>query len=196
MGVGEHGPRIGFTFYRGRGRRPASGRKYFQGRTYVMTTSAAPTVMGPNIDGREATIEAAKACLRAAGYDEERIGRAIQVLDGSEEDCPSMEQMLTAEEVCEWLDISTSTLWRYGIPHVKLGGLRRYYPADVKQYLNCRYVHKPRNEKAVRCPPRTQRSSTSCPEAPGGRGLSRDRDPLGSQTSGRGDLACPVRVAA
>ena len=55
-----------------------------------MTPSVAPTVTGPNIEGREATIEAAKACLRAAGYDEERIGRAIRALDGREDNCSNL----------------------------------------------------------------------------------------------------------
>jgi predicted DNA-binding transcriptional regulator AlpA len=109
---------------------------------------AAPATTGPNIEAREASLQAAKACLRLAGYDEESIERGILALDGREESLSSLEKMLTAEDVCERLHISTSTLWRRGIPHVMLGGLRRYYSADVQQYLNCRYVRDPKAERA------------------------------------------------
>jgi excisionase family DNA binding protein len=46
------------------------------------------------------------------------------------------EGLLSAKEVCEWLGISYTTLWRLNIPHIKLNHLRRFYRSEVKEFLD------------------------------------------------------------
>ncbi len=48
----------------------------------------------------------------------------------------SEEEVLTVEQVAEWLHVSTRTIERLQIPHAKLGRARRYLRADVLAYLN------------------------------------------------------------
>lgn len=91
----------------------------------------------------EATLEAARVLFRAAGYNPEAIERALVALDGREEASTAPEELFTAQDVCEWLGISLSTLWRWKIPHVKICGLRRFYRSDVERFLNSRYTRRP-----------------------------------------------------
>ena len=88
----------------------------------------------------DANLEAAKTLLRAAGYEDDAIESAFVVLcNGADEAAPA-DEMLSAREVCDLIGISLSTLWRWGIPHVRVGGLRRFYRSDVDKFLNRRYV--------------------------------------------------------
>jgi len=91
--------------------------------TVSMTTSA------------DAALEAAKALFKAAGYDDAAVQRALLALEGPVEDSPMMDRLMSAKEVCDWLGISATSLWRLRIPHVKLGGLRRYIKRDVEEFL-------------------------------------------------------------
>lgn len=94
---------------------------------------------------REATLEAVKTLLRSVGYDEESIVRSLAALDGPEAVSALPDQLLTAQEVCRWLGISLSTVWRWKIPHIRVCGPRRFYRRDVEKFLNSRYVHTPKS---------------------------------------------------
>ena len=37
------------------------------------------------------------------------------------------EPVLTAQEICSWLGISPTTVWRWKLPHVRVCGLRGFY---------------------------------------------------------------------
>lgn len=109
-----------------------------------LTMPADPPSMGKGMNGvSEATLEAVKVLFRAAGYDQEAIERALVALDGGEEAPTRPAKLFTAQDVCGWLGISLSTLWRWKIPHVKICGLRRFYRSDVEKFLNSRYIRRP-----------------------------------------------------
>jgi excisionase family DNA binding protein len=47
-------------------------------------------------------------------------------------------ELFTEEELCKWLTISRSTLWRLrkeGLPYIKVGNLTRYDKDDVLAWL-------------------------------------------------------------
>ncbi|VGO19131.1 helix-turn-helix domain-containing protein [Pontiella sulfatireligans] len=86
-------------------------------------------------------LSAARTLLRAAGHDDEAIDRAFYALQEWERCAEvSLDNLLSAREVCDWLGISLSTLWRWEIPHIRVGGLRRFYRSDIEKFLNRRYV--------------------------------------------------------
>lgn len=91
----------------------------------------------------EATLEAARVLFRAAGYTPDAIDRALVALHGREEAPTRPAELLAAQDVCDWLGVSLSTLWRWKIPHVKICGLRRFYRNEVEKFLHSRYVRKP-----------------------------------------------------
>ena len=91
-------------------------------------------------EARDADLEAARTLLRAAGYEDEAIESAFFVLCNGTEVASVPDEMLSAREVCELIGISLSTLWRWEIPHVRVGGLRRFYRSDIEKFLNRRYV--------------------------------------------------------
>ena len=88
----------------------------------------------------DANLEAARTLLRAAGYEEDAIESAFFVLCNGTEGDPVPDEMLSARDVCGLIGISLSTLWRWEIPHVRVGGLRRFYRSDIDKFLNRRYV--------------------------------------------------------
>ena len=102
-------------------------------RFYGGMTTSRPDAGDPNL-------EAARTLLRAAGYEEEAIEGAFFVLcSGTDREAVS-DEMLSARDVCDLIGISLSTLWRWEIPHVRVGGLRRFYRSDIDKFLNRRYV--------------------------------------------------------
>ena len=78
--------------------------------------------------------------LRAAGYEEDAIESAFLVLCNGVDGGALSDEILSARDVCELIGISLSTLWRWKISHVRVGGLRRFYRSDVEKFLNRRYV--------------------------------------------------------
>ena len=85
---------------------------------------------------------AVRTLLLSAGYDDGCIDRAFVALTGEEEIGGGTVELMSAREVCDWLRISLSTLWRWRVPHVRVGGLRRFYRTDVQRYLDRRYVRR------------------------------------------------------
>jgi predicted DNA-binding transcriptional regulator AlpA len=68
-----------------------------------------------------------KAVLTADG---DRRARALKVLEtGTADALP--EPLLTTNQVCERLQVSRATLWRWRLPCVRRGGVRRYRWPDV-----------------------------------------------------------------
>ena len=85
-----------------------------------------------------------KAVLNA---DTERRAQALKVLEGGEAD-GLPEPLLTATQVCERLQISRATLWRWRLPCIRKGGVRRYrWPVVLdaldKERANARPVARP-----------------------------------------------------
>jgi excisionase family DNA binding protein len=99
-----------------------------------------PDANAAETNRRVATLDAVKTLLQAADYDTQAIARALTALNGAENDPLTPDQLLTAREVCTWLGISLSTVWRWKIPHVRVCGLRRFYRRDVEMFLSSRYV--------------------------------------------------------
>jgi len=66
--------------------------------------------------------------------DTERRAQALKVLEGGESD-GLPEPLLTATQVCERLQISRATLWRWRLPCIRKGGVRRYRWPDVLEAL-------------------------------------------------------------
>ena len=74
----------------------------------------------------ETTEKVMRAILNA---DTERRAQALKVLEGGEPGTLP-EPLLTATQVCERLQISRATLWRWRLPSISRGGVRRYcWPA-------------------------------------------------------------------
>jgi excisionase family DNA binding protein len=94
----------------------------------------------PRHTGNDANLEAARTLLRAAGYEDEAIEGAFFVLCNGTDGEAVSDELLSAREVCDLIGISLSTLWRWEIPHVRVGGLRRFYRSDIDKFLNRRYV--------------------------------------------------------
>jgi hypothetical protein len=68
-----------------------------------------------------------KAVLTADG---DRRARALKVLEtGTADAIP--EPLLTTNQVCERLQVSRATLWRWRLPCIRRGGVRRYRWPDV-----------------------------------------------------------------
>ena len=88
----------------------------------------------------DANLEAARTLLKAAGYEDDVIDSAFFVLCNGTGGEAVADEMLSAREVCDLIGISLSTLWRWEIPHVRVGGLRRFYRSDIDKFLNRRYV--------------------------------------------------------
>ena len=73
-----------------------------------------------------------KAVLNADG---DRRARALKVLEtGTADALP--EPLLTTNQVCTRLQISRATLWRWRLPCVRRGGVRRYRWPDVMTALD------------------------------------------------------------
>jgi predicted DNA-binding transcriptional regulator AlpA len=72
-----------------------------------------------------------KAVLNA---DTERRAQALKVLEGGEAN-GLPEPLLTTTQVCERLQISRATLWRWRLPCIRKGGVRRYRWPDVLEAL-------------------------------------------------------------
>jgi hypothetical protein len=92
----------------------------------------------------ETTEQVMRAILNA---DTERRTQALKVLEGGELD-RLPEPLLTATQVCERLQISRATLWRWRLPCIRKGGVRRYrWPAVLdtldKERANARPVARP-----------------------------------------------------
>jgi predicted DNA-binding transcriptional regulator AlpA len=72
-----------------------------------------------------------KAVLTADG---DRCARALKVLEtGTVDAIP--EPLLTTNQVCERLQVSRATLWRWRFPCVRRGGVRRYRWHEVMTAL-------------------------------------------------------------
>lgn len=72
-----------------------------------------------------------KAVLTADG---DRRARALKVLEtGADDALP--EPLLTTNQVCARLQISRATLWRWRLPCVRRGGVRRYRWPDLMTAL-------------------------------------------------------------
>ena len=98
------------------------------------------TTSGPGAS--DANLEAARTLLRAAGYEDDVIESAFVVLCNGADEAASADELLSARDVCDLIGISLSTLWRWGIAHVRVGGLRRFYRSVVEKFLNRRYVRR------------------------------------------------------
>lgn len=64
------------------------------------------------------------------------------------------EQMMTPQQVAEYLGVNTKTVNRLahkkdGIKAYKVGRLLRFYPADVKAYVNAQAVELPQKEDVL-----------------------------------------------
>ena len=109
------------------------------------TSDVSSTSSGHN-DG---ILPSVKVLLKSAGFDDDAIKRAFTALTTCEEiPLPSDHELLSAHEVCDWLKISPSTLWRRKIDHVKLDGLRRFYRSDVQAFLDSRYKRSKKSAKS------------------------------------------------
>lgn len=99
----------------------------------------AATIDAQTLD--DPNLSAARTLLRAAGHDDDAIDRAFCVLQERDR-CADVasDNLLSAREVYDWLGISLSTLWRWKIPHIRVGGLRRFYHSDIEKFLNRRYI--------------------------------------------------------
>ena len=55
-----------------------------------------------------------------------------------------MEELLTIEELSKLIKVSKSTIYRWThekyIPHVKIGGLVRFDPKEIKKWLDKRKI--------------------------------------------------------
>ncbi len=72
-----------------------------------------------------------KAVLTADG---DRRARALKVLEtGTADALP--EPLLTTNQLCERLQVSRATLWRWRLPCVRRGGVRRYRWPEVMTAL-------------------------------------------------------------
>jgi len=52
-------------------------------------------------------------------------------------------ELLTTDELCEWLKIGRSSLWRLrkeGLPYIKVGNLTRYDKDDVLVWLKSQQI--------------------------------------------------------
>ena len=105
----------------------------FRCRFYGGMTTSRP-------DAGDANLEAARTLLRAAGYEDDAIEHALLLLCNGTDEVAATDELLSARAVCELIGISLSTLWRWEIPHVRVGGLRRFYRSDIEKFLNRRYV--------------------------------------------------------
>lgn len=68
-----------------------------------------------------------KAVLTA---DEDRRARALKILETGAADAPP-EPLLTTVQLCNRLQVSRATLWRWRLPCVHRGGVRRYRWPEV-----------------------------------------------------------------
>ena len=68
-----------------------------------------------------------KAVLTADG---DRRARALQVLETGKSD-PLPDPLLTTNQLCQRLQVSRATLWRWRLPCIHRGGVRRYQWGDV-----------------------------------------------------------------
>ena len=85
--------------------------------------------------GAELTNELLQAILTAS---EDQKHAALRVLRGEreEEDAPAaIEPYLTLKELARHLNVSVSSLWRWGVPGHELGGRRRFRLSEVEAYL-------------------------------------------------------------
>jgi excisionase family DNA binding protein len=87
---------------------------------------------------RQISLEAARTLFLAAGFESEVIEQAFRVLLKRELKTQDENPLLSAKEVCEWLGVSYTTLWRLNIPHVKLNRIRRFCRSDVQRFLESR----------------------------------------------------------
>ena len=68
-----------------------------------------------------------KAVLNADGT---RRARALKILETGAADAPP-EPLLTTVQLCNRLQVSRATLWRWRLPCVHRGGVRRYHWPEV-----------------------------------------------------------------
>lgn len=68
-----------------------------------------------------------KAVLNADG---DRRARALKLLESGTADALP-EPLLTTNQVCERLQVSRATVWRWRLPCIRRGGVRRYRWPDV-----------------------------------------------------------------
>ena len=77
------------------------------------------------------TEEIMKAVLTA---DTDRRARALKVLETGEAD-GLPEPLMTASQLCQRLQVSRATIWRWKLPCIRKGGVRRYRWSDVLDAL-------------------------------------------------------------
>jgi predicted DNA-binding transcriptional regulator AlpA len=68
-----------------------------------------------------------KAVLTADG---DRRARALQVLETGKSDTLP-DPLLTINQLCQRLQVSRATLWRWRLPCIRRGGVRRYQWGEV-----------------------------------------------------------------
>ena len=70
------------------------------------------------------------------GFEPARVDRALAQLYEVSPSAPVADELLTGRELCQQLQVSTTTLWRLGnIPHVTIGARRRYILREVLEFL-------------------------------------------------------------
>jgi hypothetical protein len=85
--------------------------------------------------------ELIECILERFGFEEEKIGAAIEALIGESQPAPCDEEAwLTPKQLCERFNISNTTLWRLGpeVPHVCIGKRQRFKVSEVEKFLTKR----------------------------------------------------------
>ena len=75
------------------------------------------------VDPRDAALQAVKTLLRPPVMTRKLLCAACLLLMVARIIRRFLDQLLTAQEVCSWLGISLSTVWRWKLPHVRVCGL-------------------------------------------------------------------------
>lgn len=90
--------------------------------------------------------------LKAMGVSEKKVQAALAVINGSDHhqhnnELQEEDEILTPQELCERLSISTTTLWRLNPPCIRVLGRKRYFWEEVREFLAA--SAEPRRENAL-----------------------------------------------
>lgn len=83
-------------------------------------------------------LQSLESTMLAFGFAEEQVSRALDALTQAPAVSPAETEspLLTAEQVCQALSISYTTLWRYNPPYHRVGARKRYVLAEVIRHMS------------------------------------------------------------